>query len=121
MAKTDVYCTRCGREFEEYEDVVVISSGFVESGLAFSDDFEVVLSDGPYLEALCSTCRKPKPNRVVIELERGFFADSTVRAIRAERPSEACIIVRGYDGGLASYGPGGVPIKQLNTVKEGQA
>ena len=118
MAKTDVYCTRCGREFEEYEDVVVISSGFVESGLAFSDDFEVVLSDGPYLEALCSTCRKPKPNRVVVE---GLVSD-----VRAERPDEIMVIARDPIMGL--FDPvedgtvfgllDGLPIKQLNTVKE---
>lgn len=115
---TDQYCTRCDKEFEEYEDVIVITGGMVESSLAFPNDFTVTLNDSPHIEVMCSDCFNPKPNRVVVELEKGLFVSSTIKAIRAERPDEACVFVRGYTGVLA-YGVGGdKPIKQLSAVEE---
>lgn len=126
MSKTDQHCTRCGKELEEYEDVVVVASGMVESGLAFPNDFAITLSDSPFLEVLCSTCRKPKPNRVVVEVKYGEVVN-----VRAERPYEVVVAVLDHDIALAltedrqpypaevwAAHDGDKTIGQLNTVKE---
>ena len=94
---TDIYCTRCNKEFEEYENVGVITSGMVESGLAWPDDFTVTLSDGPHIETLCKKCYHGarRPSRVVVEVMEG-----KVTSVRAERPGEIVVAVLDHDVAL---------------------
>ena len=108
MSKTDVHCTRCGKEFEPFEDVVIVATGFIAP---LASEHVAVTTDSPYLEVLCSTCRDPRPNRVVVEVE-----GNVVKLVRAERPEELVVFV--YDRDLGRWYNRQHTVQQLNAVKE---
>lgn len=114
---TDQHCTNCGKEFEPFEDVVIIGVGTIAREVV---GYYAELSEGPYTQTLCEECADkmlhPKPNRVVIE------TTGAVLDVRAERPDEVVIIVQNPGGPMMFprqevYGVEGRPIKQLNCVK----
>ena len=121
MTKTDVYCTRCGKQFEIGEAAYALDMGTIEE-LPTWGDVGFFSNDGAWEEVLCADCHteifSSKPNRVVVE---GLVSD-----VRAERPDEIMVIARDPIMGL--FDPvedgtvfgllDGLPIKQLNTVKE---
>ena len=112
---TDVYCTRCGRELEPFEDVVIVASGAVIPTV--HPDYAAQASESPYLEIICEECQEPKPNRVVVE------TTGAILSVRAERPGDVVVIVQNPGGPMIFpkqrvWGTGRAPIGKLNTVKE---
>lgn len=51
---TDVHCTNCGREMEEFEDVVLVASGCVIQ--IMENEYAAWEGDSPYIHILCLTC-----------------------------------------------------------------
>lgn len=51
---TDVHCTNCGRELEEFEDVILVASGYVHQ--IADSEYAACESDDSYLHILCKTC-----------------------------------------------------------------
>ena len=54
MNSTGLYCTNCNKEFEEFEDVTVVTGGVVEPFLDV--DHYVAVGDGPNYQTLCKKC-----------------------------------------------------------------
>jgi len=113
---TDMYCTRCGKQFEVGETAIALDVGTIEEHLHTWEDMGFSSNEGNS-ELLCSDChteilRVERPNRVVVDLDTDI-------EILAERPGEIVVIIPALLGEpLVFGGPSGLPIKQLNSVKE---